>query len=627
MLLDSNYTYTVYDDEIPSAVERLPCELWAAIFSYFHPVDDKLPRLALVCRKWRLVLYKSSELWRHLNIIHTNYSSLQYRLINHIFNVYGYHIEHLVWSNGSRVYESSLHAISNLSNLKVIRLPILWNKSVIECLAPLKRLKVIYINGGFELQDSDLLLILAYFRDVRRITLHGCWGLTSQGVETFLNRLDPTTEVKLKLNTGLPLRDYRSDRAMLEGGALARSLADCDKDNFITVISFHFVPIELETLWSIVNSLPRLRKLSVSNCEGLYGIRLRSESLQKVYLLHLWSALFVSIHAPNLRSLKIDEGLESMEHLEIESKKLRDVYIDGSGILRTVHIKSNKLKNMEIFNCPLLDSRSLVQSLSECPTLCTLRIGDVGVDDMSLDESFCSGLQTMCLLEDYSSKTLRVRCRGLRAMTTQDECEIQTLNDVLIMAEKLKKISLVGVPNLRNLIIQCESLDKVELNVCSDNQVCLETCIIQAIHHVGFLRFFDCVVRTLILSTPSAGVVVLYRCQIGDYVLEMALNGCPNITHLNLERCSTLTKIRIPMAATLMRYINLFGCHNMLRVEIDCHELLAINLGDCPSVRLYLNDVERNLAISSLNALEFPHIVLPDQMVRWNHQLTPQLCS
>ncbi|XP_077998537.1 uncharacterized protein LOC144451533 [Glandiceps talaboti] len=628
---DSEQTHHSSSDEEHGAFfqvsfDRLPCELWARVFHHFHPVTDRLPRLALVCRKWRTVLRYTSDLWRSIRIDPGNYQPWQFQLLNDIFQTYGHHIHRLIWANGSRVYESSLRCISKLVNLRELRLPILWNRAVLDYLSPLKQLETIHINGGFELQDNDLLLVAIYFRSLRLVTLYGCWSLTGIGMKRFLEKLGTNTEVKLKVNNGLPLRDYRSDRAMLQGGYLVRTVTESNRASSVTVLSLNFIPIELEELWSVVRSLPRLRKLSVCNCERLHGVRLLSNSLKKVYLLHLWSVLFVSISAPNMRVLKIDEGLESTEHLEVESCKLRDVFIDGSDVLHTVQIKSDRLRNMEIFNCSQLDSRSLIRSLAENPSLVNLRIGNVGADDLSLDETFCPNLQDLCLLEDFCCKTLRVRCRDLRVLRSEEESDLPSLNDVLVMAEKLKKVSLVGVPHLRNLIVQCEYIDKIELNICSDYHVSLETCIIQAFRHLGFLRFFDCSVKTLILSTPSAGVVVLYRCKIGDYVLEMALNGCQNIAHLNLEKCSTLTKLRIPMTANLMRYLNLFDCQNILRVDLDCHEVLAINIGECPNVRLFLGGVERNLAMSSLNSLEFPRIVLPSQSIRWSHDPIPELC-
>jgi hypothetical protein len=64
------------------------------------------------------------------------------------------------------------------------------------------------------------------------------------------------------------------------------------------------------------------------------------------------------------------------------------------------------------------------------------------------------------------------------------------------------------------------------MNLCSDDQLNLESCVIHAMNAIGFLRFFDCNVNLLCISTPLAKTIVLYRCQMTDYTLKMVLAGC-----------------------------------------------------------------------------------------------------
>jgi hypothetical protein len=51
------------------------------------------------------------------------------------------------------------------------------------------------------------------------------------------------------------------------------------------------------------------------------------------------------------------------------------------------------------------------------------------------------------------------------------------------------------MPALKTLAIQCVSVDSIELNLCSDDQLVLDSCVIQALGSIGFLRLFDCKVR------------------------------------------------------------------------------------------------------------------------------------
>jgi hypothetical protein len=110
-----------------------------------------------------------------------------------------------------------------------------------------------------------------------------------------------------------------------------------------------------------------------------------------------------------------------------------------------------------------------------------------------------------------------------------------------------------------------------------------------------------------------------------DYVLQMALLGCPNIAHLNLEKCRNITHVAVE--ALPLRFLNLFGCRDVLRLELACPSLLALNLGQCRTdVRLYVGGVERELEDLIRQGLQ---IVLPADSIRWSHDYPPQLylCS
>ncbi len=251
----------------PCYFSRIPDELTARIFSCLHPVHDRLPLLGCVCSKWRKILKETSRLWRKIHIHSDGYKTYDYQVLATIFRVYGSQIQQLTWQSGSRVYESVFNLIPRLTSLTILRLPILWNHWVVETLAPLSKLEEVQINGGFELTDRDLLTAAVNFQSLRRVTLNSCWSVTDRGVESFLSSLPRLVDCKLKINVGLPLADVRSDHAMLQGSMIARTVAESTRAESITMLSLNFVPIEMEELWGVVNSLTRLRKLCISNCE------------------------------------------------------------------------------------------------------------------------------------------------------------------------------------------------------------------------------------------------------------------------------------------------------------------------------------------------------------------------
>ncbi|CAG5127935.1 unnamed protein product [Candidula unifasciata] len=600
-------------------INDLPDEILIRVFNFFRPIEDELPLLAMVCRKWRRILQTTSQLWRDLYIDPSGYQYYHFSMVCCVFRVYGFHVQRLTWYKNSPVYESMFALIPRLYNLRYLRLPILWTRAVVESLQNLNHLEHVQINGGFALTDGDLELIAESFPNLRDISLNACWRVTSHGVNRFLSSLKHLETFKLKINSGLPLNDLRSETAMQEGWNIVHSISESADVHHLSVLCLHFVPIEMDELWTVVKRLTKLRKLSISNCEHLHGIRLVSGSLQKFYLFNLWNVLFVSVNTPELRHVTIDHGLESMEHLEIFAPRLRKATIDGSNVLRTINVKSDKLCFLELSNCEVLDMRNLRDALRKNSNLVCLRVGCLSQDSLLLDEDVVPNLQELCLLGDFSCEAVHLRSPCLRLFHTDADNDIITLNHIYITANHLCKVALVGMPALRTMTIQCVSVDAIELNLCSDDQLQLDSCVIHALGSIGFLRLFDCKVNLLSVSTPLARTVVLYRCHVTDYALQMALHGCPNINHLNLEKCRNITKVSLQTPP--LKFLNMFGCRDIHRLQLDCPQLLAINLGQCPNVQLILAGVEREITSMCDNV----QIVTPSENLRWSHDFPPEV--
>lgn len=329
----------------------------------------------------------------------------------------------------------------------------------------------------------------------------------------------------------------------------------------------------------------------------------------------------MSVLAPDLRLINIDHGMESMKTLEVHAQKLRRLHVDGSTVLRILTVESEKLAVLELYHCEDLDLRTFRFCLANNPGIISLRLGRIPEENLAVDESLCPSIQELCLLQDFHSRTLYVRSPTMRLFHTEGMGDLDTLQHIYIVADHLCKASLVGIPNLKTLVIQCSSVDSIELNLCSDDQLCLESCVIQAFSSIGFLRLFDCKVNMLSVSTPVAKTVVLYRCCLPDYVLKMALDGCRNISHLNLELSSEFSQLALQ--APPLKYLNLFGCADIMTVDVDCPELVAVNLGKCPpNIRFYFQGSKVKLSKKLLK----PKFILPEEDVRWTHDFPPGEC-
>ena len=165
------------------------------------------------------------------------------------------------------MFEAVFALVSRLSCLRVLRLPVLWTRAVVESLAPLRHLQHVDIHGGFVVTDVELALIARQFCCLKSVTLHACWAVTEIGLRQFLHSLPLLETLKLKVNSNLPLNDERSERARNCGAAILVQMAVDVKAYLLTVLCLHFVPIETEQLSQAVKCFTRLKKLSVSNCE------------------------------------------------------------------------------------------------------------------------------------------------------------------------------------------------------------------------------------------------------------------------------------------------------------------------------------------------------------------------
>ena len=254
------------DTTINNYVFSLPDELFIRIFRHLSPIE--LPVIGLVCRRWHHLLKTAGVLWRHLYIEPTQYGYRQYNLLNTILRVYGHHIQTFEWLESAPVYESVFALIPRLCYLRCLRLPVLWTRAVVESLMPLSQLEEIHINGGFAFTDAELELVAYSFPKLRLISLNACWSVTHGAVDRLLASLPHLQEVKLKVNSSLPLNDMRSEGAMMEGVNIVQSIAGAGPVSAcLTVLCLHFVPIEMEELWNVINSFTNLRKFSISNCE------------------------------------------------------------------------------------------------------------------------------------------------------------------------------------------------------------------------------------------------------------------------------------------------------------------------------------------------------------------------
>ena len=204
VVLDSNKhkTYeSMFVDEstYDTHINDLPNEIITRIFTFLSPVEDDLPTLGLVCKKWRDILTTDSSIWKTLHVDPMSYNWMEFATLRAILRQYGQHVRTLTWRNNAPVYAPIFSMCCQLHNLQCLKLPIKWTRDVINKMAPLTQLQQVDIHGGFSLVDSDLKQVALQFPKLCKVSLNACWAVTTQGVQSFLEQLPCLNNLKLKV--------------------------------------------------------------------------------------------------------------------------------------------------------------------------------------------------------------------------------------------------------------------------------------------------------------------------------------------------------------------------------------------------------------------------------------------
>lgn len=263
----TNSAVGIKEERQTTLIQDLPSEILAAIFRFLNPVDDVLPGLALVCRKWHDVLYYHGNLWKTIIVDPAFYKRWHFKLVVCIFRLYGHHVQNLIWRENTSVYEPIFSCIPLLKNLKVLRVPVLWTRRVIDTFCGLCSLEKVQINGGYAFTDDNLVEIARCLSGLKTITLNACWNISVEGINAVIPLLPSLEDVHIKINSNLQLEDGRSETAIMQGFRIVNGLKFAPLNKLVSVLCIHFISMEMEDLWDIVKDLRSLRKLSISNCE------------------------------------------------------------------------------------------------------------------------------------------------------------------------------------------------------------------------------------------------------------------------------------------------------------------------------------------------------------------------
>lgn len=273
----------------------LPDEICSMIFSYLHPIDDNLLRLASVCRRWKDIVYNTPLLWqtvstnpfgskRFSNALFSRQENEQYELemalkVVQILRRFGQFILRL---KTKCIREESLKSASifsvlgQLKYLKAIKIDLPCESELLSSLSTSSLLEEFSARGVWfrpherhftRIPEEILLKFADQFPNLRKLELCDCY-LSFESIVSALVKLKHLAEIKIKFrleggycNPGVDSAFIRTYRRV-EVGKFLTSLAQSEFADKVTVINLEDVLLngkEIKTFMKCFTSLKKFK--------------------------------------------------------------------------------------------------------------------------------------------------------------------------------------------------------------------------------------------------------------------------------------------------------------------------------------------------------------------------------
>lgn len=265
------------------------------IFSYLHPIDDNLLRLASVCRRWKDIVYNTPLLWqtvstnpfgskRFSNALFSRQENEQYELemalkVVQILRRFGQFILRL---KTKCIREESLKSASifsvlgQLKYLKAIKIDLPCESELLSSLSTSSLLEEFSARGVWfrpherhftRIPEEILLKFADQFPNLRKLELCDCY-LSFESIVSALVKLKHLAEIKIKFrleggycNPGVDSAFIRTYRRV-EAGKFLTSLAQSEFADKVTVINLEDVLLngkEIKTFMKCFTSLKKFK--------------------------------------------------------------------------------------------------------------------------------------------------------------------------------------------------------------------------------------------------------------------------------------------------------------------------------------------------------------------------------
>ncbi|KAJ4880684.1 F-box/LRR-repeat protein 15 [Raphanus sativus] len=362
-----------------------------------------------------------------------------------------------------------------------------------------------------------------------------------------------------------------------------------------------------ENFFQILEECNRLRSVTISDAvlgSGAQEIYLSHDRLHKLKI-RKCSALRLSIRCPQLQSLSLKRSrmilamlnCPLLQHLDIAScHKLKDADIRSA-----------------VTSCPLLESLDVSNYL--CLSNGTLReIAQACAGLRMLNASNCPNI----CFESVHLPMLTVlkfhRCHGIKsasmnwiannspALEVLELCNCINLTSVALHLSCLQSISLVHCRKLTELNLQSTILSSITIANCPAlHRVTITSSILR---RLALKKQEN--LRTLVLQCQSLEEVDLSGCKsLSNTVCESFsdVGGCAMLKSLILDNCESLTEVRFCNSS--LSSLSLVGCRAVTSLELKCPRLEQICLDGCDNLE---TAIFKPVALRSLNLGIFPKL-------------------
>uniref|UniRef100_A0A0D3BLP8 F-box domain-containing protein n=1 Tax=Brassica oleracea var. oleracea TaxID=109376 RepID=A0A0D3BLP8_BRAOL len=412
-------------------------------------------------------------------------------------------------------FEIMCHRYPNATKVNVYGVPSVSNSLAMKAATTLRNLEVLII--GKVHVSEEIFQVLRECNSLRSVTIsEALLGTGPQEIHLSHDRLRELKIIKCRVMR-LAIRCQQLRSLSLKGSNTVRAMLHCPLLQHLDIASCRKL-LDV-VIRSAVTSCPLLESLDVSKCSNLSNGTLREiaqacAGLRMLNASSCPSISFESVHLPMLTVLKLHRCscITSVSMTWIaNSLALEVLELDNCTMLTSAALHLSFLRSLSLVNCPRLTELNLQSTMlssitvSKCPALCRVTITS-------------NALRRLAIKKQENLTTLVLQCQSLQEV---DLTGCKSLSNTVFSDDG-------GCPMLKSLILDnCESL--TEVRFCNSS--------------LSSLSLVGCrAVTSLALKCPRLEQICLDGCDNLETVFfkpvavrSLNLGICPKLSVLSIE--------------------------------------------------------------------------------------------